>query len=493
VVVFAAKAIESTASLIVMMLLTRMLQLQRWGDFAFINAIVLAFQPLINLELNTILIREMARNRIREKALLGGGLLVKLCLVTLFVICAVILDRTLQLEPLLRMAFYLAVAGEVFQQVSWVYSTVFMARERMEFEPLLSLVFRVTSVGGIILTAVLVPRDRWTTTGFFMVFLIMAVSQALRATAGMVIASRFLKSFRVQWSFSVARELLHQSWIMGIATFCTGLTLRLDIYFLRYFKGSETVGLFHLPHMYSLQIQILAVSVVTALFPVMSRWAGDMQQKERYRKAQDLGIRTINLFGLSIAAVSVLFPEWIIRLLGGSAYMPAQPALIILAWIIPILFLNYLCTNLLITIQKQALLIYGAVVSLVLNTALDILWIPRYGIIGASVATVISYASQLMIVLILLKIHSRNPLHFMSAVGIPWLFCAGAAVLARYTIPVLSSTPVVDYVFRGATAAGIIFGMLALQPGEVRRMIVQSRRRSSPVPEPFSSPDSSRD
>lgn len=483
-VVLAAKIIESVASLVVMMVLTRMLQPARYGDFAFINAIVLAFQPLINLELNTILIREMARDRIREKVLMGGGMLLKLFLVILFIISAALLDRAIGFDPLLRTAFYLAVAGEVFQQLSWVYSTVFMARERMEFEPLLSLIYRVTSVGGIGLTALLLPRETWTTTGFFIVFVILAVSQGLRAVTGMIIASRFLKSFRIQWSLKVAGELIRQSWIMGIATFCTGLTLRLDVYFLRYFKGSETVGLFHLPHMYSLQIQILAVSVVTALFPVLSRWAGDARQKERFFKAQDISIRAISFFGLSIAFISVLFPEWIIRILGGNAYLPARSALVILAWIIPILFLNYLCTNLLITIKRQSLLIYGAVVSLVMNTILDVLWIPSHGIIGASAATVISYGSQLVIVLVLLRKYSGVSLHLISALAVPWAVCLlGAWVAHLISAGTVGGSPM-EYGIRFGILIAVLGTMLLFQPPAVRRILFRFRGRLPPAEDP---------
>jgi len=475
-VILAAKLIEITASLILLMILSRMFVLSRFGEFAFVNAIVLAFQPLINLELNTILIREMARNRNCETSYLGGGLLLKFFLIILFIIAAITLDFVMNFDPILRIAFYLAVAGEIFQQLSWVFSAVFMARERMEFEPLLSLVYRVASVGGIGLVAIFHPGDTIASSGFILVFLILAASQGLRALTGLLVATRLMKGMKIQWSLSAARKILQQSWIMGIATFCTGLSLRVDVFFLRYFKGPDFVALFHLPHMFTLQVQIIAVSVVTALFPVFSRWGTDKLEAQRFRTAQDMSIRVMSSFGLLLALFTSLFPNWIIYLLGGSTFSDASPVLIILAWCVPILFLNYLAANLLTAIKKQRYLIYGAAFSLILNAVLDYFWIPQFDVIGASVATVISYTFQLIIVLFLLRKYSGNPLHFATALGVPWTICLSGAALVWFIDGTIVNFSLAGGLFRSGVilvAGGLLW---ILQPTEVKKLLLKSRR-----------------
>jgi len=474
-VVLTAKLIEISASLIIMMILSRMLSLARFGDFAFVTAVVLAFQPLVNLELNTILIREMAGNRHRERELLGGGLLLKLVLIVLFVVSAIALDSVTHFEPTLRIAFFLAVAGEIFQQLTWVYSAVFMARERMEFEPLLSLVFRLSSVAGVILVALLCPAEKMISTGFILVFLILASCQGLRAIAGMIIAAKFVRGFRIQWSIRVAKELISQSWIMGIATFCTGLSLRVDVFFLKYFLGSDQVALFHLPHMFTLQIQILAISAVTALFPVISRWGSDSKKKKQFQKAQDISIRIIAVFGLLIALTANLYPNLILRILGGSSFVSASRSLVILAWCVPILFLNYLGANLLTAIKKQQLLIYGASISLGLNVVLDYLWIPVYGITGAAVATLLSYGVQLIIVLFLLRKHTGYSLHILSAMVLPGSICVGAAFSAWSINGLITSQTGVDFVCR----AGILIMSAVLLWKCIPAHVKQSGKRKT--------------
>ncbi len=45
-------------------------------------------------------------------------MLLKAILVVLFVVSAILLDRIMMFEPVLRAAFYLAVVSEVFQQIT---------------------------------------------------------------------------------------------------------------------------------------------------------------------------------------------------------------------------------------------------------------------------------------------------------------------------------------------------------------------------------------
>lgn len=469
VVILLGKIIDITSSLIVLMILARILKPSLYGDYAFINAVVLAFQPLINLEINTILIREMAADRHREWALLGGGLLLKMILLAAFIVSAVILESIIQFNPMLRMAFYLAVAAEIFQQIVWVYSAVFMARERMEFEPLLSLVCKIVTVGGIGLLALFMSSESMETIGFVLVFAILAFSQLIRAVLGIFIAANFLKKFKIQWSFSVAKELFRQSWVMGLATFLTGLTLRIDIYFLKYFKSSEEIAIFNIPHMFTLQIQILAISLVTALFPVFSRLrAAKTNDTETFEIVQDASIRIMALLGLSITIVSGFFPNVIIRVLGGSAYQDSIPVLVILSWCIPILFLNYLGANLLTAMKRQNLLIYGAAASLISNAILDWLWIPVYGISGASYSTVISYLLQLSIIFYFLYRYSPDMPGLLQAIMLPTLFCLAALFGVRLFEKTFEVRSLASGSFRVLISALVMALCFAVQPASFR-------------------------
>ena len=382
-VIMIARLIEIGSGFLIMMILCRYLKPALFGDYAFITAVILAFQPLVNLEMNTILIREISKDRSKQNELIGGAILLKAVLMSLFVIAAIGLDRTMTLTPLLRTAYYLAVSSELLQQIGWIFSAPYMAKERMEFEMLSVLVFRMVHLGGIALLPLLALTSENLEAGFVAVFLITLLAHFVKLMVTWRISSRFFQMGHLSYLWRNAGELFDQMWIMGLATFCTGLSLRVDVYFLKAFRTSSDVSMFHVPHMIVLQMQILAVAVVTAAYPSLSRFGADPTLHEKFRLTRDGTFRFLSTAGLALGAVVAGFSPIMIRIIAGKSFDESVDVLRILAICIPVLFLNYLGANLLTALKHQHLLIYGAAASLVSNTVLDYVWVPRFGAIGA--------------------------------------------------------------------------------------------------------------
>jgi len=434
-VILLARLIEVGSGFVITMILCRYLEPRLFGDFAFINALVLAFQPLVNLELNTILIREISRDQDSRAELLGSGIFIKFCLLLIFWCAAIGIDLSLGLSGYMKIGLYIAVLGETFQQIYWVFNTLYLAYERMEYDTLMSLIFRTISLTGIILIAVLIPDKSTLSLAFILIFTIFTLAQFIRMIAVVMVSQKFLILKSLHMTYKSVIRLISQTWIMGIATFCTGLSLRIDVYILKALKGSEAVSIFHLPHILVLQVQIIAVAIVTALFPILSRLGKRSVQKQRFHEVRDLSLRVLTVLGLWTAMGIFFFSDVLIRIIGGRMYLSSVLILNILACCIPILFLNYLCANLLTSIGRQAFLIYGASFSLVVNVVLDLLWVPIWGAAGAAWATLISYFIQLVIVLFLLRISEKKSLNIMSTMLFPFILAAGITFLAA-SLPV---------------------------------------------------------
>jgi O-antigen/teichoic acid export membrane protein len=277
-------------------------------------------------------------------------------------------------------------------------------------------VYRFWTLGGVFLLAVLDRSGTISPAGFLMVFGIITLGHCLRMVMGVTLVRRRLGWGRLAFDRSVAVYLLKQMWIMGIATFCTGLSLRVDIFILKLLKGPEAVSMFHLPHIFVLQSQVVAVALVTAVFPVFSRWSDSVRRHE-FMEIRDTTVRVLSVIGFSIALGSSFFAPVIIRILGGGRFPEAEAVLTVLSWCVPILFLNFLGANLLTTLKRQTFLIYGAVLSLVMNIWLDLLWVPRYGPLGAAWGTLVSYGCQLLVIYMFLRKSDTHPFRAVKLLG----------------------------------------------------------------------------
>jgi len=129
----------------------------------------------------------------------------------------------------------------------------------------------------------------------------------------------------------------------------------------------------------------------------MSRFGADRALQEKFRLTRDMTFRFLSTAGLVLGAIVAGFSPLMIRIIAGRSFDESVGVLRILAVCIPILFINYLGANLLTAMKHQHLLIYGAAASLLSNTVLDYLWVPRFGAVGAGWATVVSYGLQLVI------------------------------------------------------------------------------------------------
>jgi O-antigen/teichoic acid export membrane protein len=136
----------------------------------------------------------------------------------------------------------------------------------------------------------------------------------------------------------------------------------------------------------------------------------DMNEFKTVYKSTTKWVFMLNIILFSIF---VLFPKEIITILFGTEYSIAAPALVILSMG---LFLNYsfILTNYIPTVANRTKLeLLNISSGAILNIILNIILIPKYGIMGAAVATSISFLLTSILYFIEgLWIIKINPLKF---------------------------------------------------------------------------------
>ena len=194
-------------------------------------------------------------------------------------------------------------------------------------------------------------------------------------------------SFR-GFSVRYARELLRTSvplMISGIAVF---VYLRANVFFLNEFDSKADVGLYNAAAAISGIAYFIPTVIVTALTPSLYRLynADRAQFQRRFRH-----MTSILTLGLSMIALAVmLLSHRIIILLYGTAFLPAAAVLALHVWtLIPVAY--GLTSSIWLAAEKRtSVLMTRTVCGGVVNVALNLLLIPRWGIIGAAIATLVA-------------------------------------------------------------------------------------------------------
>jgi O-antigen/teichoic acid export membrane protein len=173
---------------------------------------------------------------------------------------------------------------------------------------------------------------------------------------------------------------------MGISFMLIKVYYTFDTVMLGFMKGDIVVGWYNAAYKIVLLFVGFANLFGAAIFPVLSR-----SHKESIDQLKRLVLqfsRLTILFGLPIAVGGTIMSNQAIQLVYGSAYHNSILPLQLLIWSVFTVYLNCSFAFCLLSCDRQKDYMYsvlaGALTNLVLNFAL----IPKYGMLGAGIATI---------------------------------------------------------------------------------------------------------
>ncbi len=207
------------------------------------------------------------------------------------------------------------------------------------------------------------------------------------------------------WSFDkqLAKKLLSFSWPLIISGIMVSVYMRIDTIMLKELLGKEgaaAAGAYATVVMFSEALNFVPGAIVASLFPAILNARRD--DKQRYMK------RIQNLYDLMIwlslsFAIFISFASPLIYKLFKTQYAAAAPVLTVHVWGSLFVFLGVASTQVLIAEGYHKLTFmrtgFGAIVNVVLNLIL----IPKMGMMGTAIATVVAYASSTFLILFIPK------------------------------------------------------------------------------------------
>lgn len=171
-----------------------------------------------------------------------------------------------------------------------------------------------------------------------------------------------------------------------------------DSFFLGYFKGVESVGLYNAAVPIALLLSIMPELFMQLFFPMINRYYSNKNYELIKQLSKQLG-KWIFIVNLPIFILIFVFPGAAINILFGSQYLMAQNALRILIFGSFIISIATISNNLLSMAGKSKLVLFDIMLASIINIVLNTILIPMpsilgmgnsLGINGAAIATALS-------------------------------------------------------------------------------------------------------
>jgi O-antigen/teichoic acid export membrane protein len=346
---------------------------------------------------------------------------------------------------------------------------VFQAFEQMVYEPFLTLSYCLVLAAGV-----------FSVIFFDLGFLWLNAAMALANLAQLVPASYILSRKFVRPVFGidklVFRRFLQDAVVIGIGVFFYQNLFKINVLMLRWLGTVADVSYFNAPHNLIMQLQVIPMSLVMAVFPLFSRMI--YTDREKMIVVYEQIFRSLFIFSSFAAVLLSLYSREIIGIVFGSRYIQSGTALMIISWAMIPLTMDMLLNGVLVAMNKQRYSVIYAGAALVLDSVCCLFFVPKFGFIAAAVIAVISYTFSFLCSLYFIE---KNGLSIrfdrtMGKTAAAVCICGTAAYLLKPVSLPLAVVSTVLFFF------GTIFMTRAFPIKElaaVRGMIFQGRRQQS--------------
>lgn len=273
---------------------------------------------------------------------------------------------------------------------------------------------------------------------------------------------------KLNFSLRGAWKSLKTALPMGTSHLLALMSFNFDTVLLGFMLDSTSVGWYSAAYKPISVVLALPVAYFLALFPALSRTF--LQDKEAFQNTVLRSFSLTSVFSIPIGVGGTFLALPIINLLFGPEYQNSVPAMQILAWSAMLVILRGTFRQALNAAGHQTLDLRSAGISVLVNLMVNLLLIPRFGILGAATATVISEFVWLTTAWYLF---SRNvaPINLLGFLFQP---CLAAIVMALWMLV----TPAIFWPIRAVIGLLIYFSvLLLLGDNEVRSWIETAKLR----------------
>ncbi|MGH7476606.1 MAG: flippase [Longimicrobiales bacterium] len=195
---------------------------------------------------------------------------------------------------------------------------------------------------------------------------------------------------------AVIGPLLPRAWPIVSSGLLGLMIYNSDLIFLRLFHTAELVGYYAAAYALISFLANLGMAYGVSLLPTLTRLGRSPdEQRELYQTAMAQVCAVV----LPVAVGGAFLAHQIIGLIFGAGYAPSGIALQVLIWSIPLALVRDVPVAALFAAGRETQVFRLTGVAAVLNVGLNILLIPRYGMLGAAAATVFTEGVRLLIAL----------------------------------------------------------------------------------------------
>lgn len=377
-----ALVIQKLLSFVYFTLLARTLGVEGTGQYFFAISFATMFSVFMDLGLVPVLIREVARAKDNAQEWFNQIFSIKLILSLITLIIVFIIDSVVFYNDVVRNLIYLTIFIILIDSFTLLFYGYIRGKQSLKFESWGTIIFQfIVMIMGLSLLQI--------TDSVFILLTVLFVASLFNLIYSGVI---LIKKFGIKFKLVFSKELLLRIWQItlpfALAAIFSKVYAYIDTVLLKMFLGDAEVGFYSIAYKITFSLQFIPLAFVATLYPAFSSYF-----KDNYEQLKNIFTRSFNYLAFIALPISLgiiaLAEEIVAKLYTAEFNFSILPLQILIASI-PFLFINFSLSSFLNATNRQKINTRNLGLVMILNVILNLIFIPRFGIWGASLASSVS-------------------------------------------------------------------------------------------------------
>ncbi len=353
------------------------------GMITYAGMLVGLFMIFGQLGLNEILARELVANSRLKDFLLGTTFVLRLLgLIAIWILISIFLLFT-DNDPVITYLIIIFAVSRIFTLASGI-DQYFDSIVKSKFPVIVGMM----AMGVVLVTRLILIEQEASVIAFALAY---TLEGAIAVMGLIYIYHRTGQNIRTwKWNYSIAKRLLRDSWPFILSGLAVIVYMRIDQIMIKEMLGIYDVGIYAVAVTLSEAWYFVPQLIVGSLFPaiVNAKKTSSIIYNQRLSNLYQM----MFWMAIVVAIVTTFTASYIVPLLYGDAFTGSTNSLCIHIWAGIFVAVGAVNKSHLVTENLQKLLTISFCIGAVLNVILNYFFIALYGIEGAAISTVISYA-----------------------------------------------------------------------------------------------------
>jgi O-antigen/teichoic acid export membrane protein len=278
---------------------------------------------------------------------------------------------------------------------SGTYLILSSIKQKSYLASLVSMIFQICLVISLI-AGILITKQLMT------VFIITFVLYNFYSLVNFLLVRKEVGSLSLKIDLKQWLIIIKKSFVFLLISLLAGFYSKVDVLILNFIKGKQAVGIYSAGYRFLDALMFVVTAYNVSSMPLFSRLAKEKKGNLFINKIKKDTV-LVFLIGVFIALGFYFLGPVILPIVYKSTYFQSIQVLRIIIFALPLILLTSVFLNSIYSLNKAKLVIYIFLFQLILNFALNLFFIPRYGFFASAYITLFGEAINTLLTFVVLR------------------------------------------------------------------------------------------